>query len=262
MKFFSIQFIAQQITTLLLITITICSFSSRKAQAHGEENPVTLKPEIQKAQAGKVMYQFQLVENKSKKNLTPKDLIETHEKILHVFVYDPSLKEFLHLHPEYKDGQWTTELQLPVTGNYWVWTQGETKEKEFTVSTRLEIQNGQPPWPIPPNLKEERTGTDGESQASIEDKKIFANKPTMLNIKFNRTTNTTPEITSYLGAFAHIVITPESGTSLLHVHPMNNDNPTKGMIHTTFPKKGMYRVWIQFKDASHLKTIALAVKVL
>ena len=71
---------------------------------------------------------------------------------------------------------------------------------------------------------------------------------------------TTPQIEPYLGAFAHIIATPSDGDALIHVHPIGT-GPSQGMLHTTFPAAGEYRLWIQFIDDGNLKTIPLSVKV-
>ncbi len=84
----------------------------------------------------------------------------------------------------------------------------------------------------------------------------------MLDLKFTRTDGTSAVITPYLGALAHVVATPTDGDSLIHVHPMDGNQPNEGMLHVTFPTAGMHRLWIQFIDGGNLKTIPLVVKVL
>lgn len=224
---------------------------------------VALKPETAQAQSGKVTYQFQLVDTQTNKALSDQDLQISHEKQLHLLVYDPSLKEFQHVHPEYNGMLWTVELKFSVNGQYWVWAQGElsSDSQDFSASAHLEITGGLPAWPLPPSLSDMRLGAVGNSQAEIEASKIEAGKMIMLRMKFARTDGTQPQIEPYLGAFAHIVAVPEDGDSLLHVHPMNGTNSTEGMIHMTFPQPGAYRLWIQYIDGGDLKTIPLAIKV-
>lgn len=250
----SIRFLFFFITLLLTYTTTL--------HAHREDNRVSLKSAITKSAAGKIIYQFQLVDNKLKKTITEETLNEVHEKKLHLIAYDPSLNEFHHAHPEYKNKTWEVMLDIPVNGNYWIWVQGEISEdvEEFSATTRLMISNGTKAWP-PPALKDLREGVSGISKAVIDSKKLNAGKMVMLNLKFSRTDGKVAQITPYLGAFAHIVAVPENGNSLLHVHPMDSAKPDMGMIHVTFPKKGFYRLWVQFIDNEELKVIPLAVRV-
>ena len=46
-----------------------------------------------------------------------------------------------------------------------------------------------------------------------------------------------------------------------HVHPMTSPEPNEGILHTTFPAAGDYRLWIQFKDGGELKVVPLSVTV-
>ena len=69
-----------------------------------------------------------------------------------------------------------------------------------------------------------------------------------------------PEITPYLGALAHVVITDLTGTRLLHVHPMEMGGEL--MLHVEFPEAGDYRAFAQFIDGGQLRTVELSVRVL
>jgi hypothetical protein len=83
----------------------------------------------------------------------------------------------------------------------------------------------------------------------------------MLTLVFTKSDGSPAAVTPYLGAFAHVIATPEDGGSLLHVHPMDGKTPNEGMLHATFPKAGSYRLWVQFNDDGVLKTIPLSVLV-
>lgn len=246
-----------------LLAAILITFVSQLASAHGDESRVALEPEIQKASAGKVIYQFQLVDTKNNKLITDQDLNISHEKKLHFMAYDPSLKEFQHVHPEFDGKLWNVELNFSVDGNYWVWAQGELSidKEEFTSSNRLDISGGAPAWPMPPDLSDVRTGVSGISKVEISNNKIVAGKMTMLMVKLTRTDGTDAQIQPYLGAFAHVVAVPEDGDALMHVHPMDGAKPNEGMIHATFATAGEYRLWIQFDDGGDLKTIPLSIKV-
>lgn len=83
----------------------------------------------------------------------------------------------------------------------------------------------------------------------------------MLTLTFTKADGSPSNATPYLGAFAHVIATPQDGSSLIHVHPMDGSVPNEGMLHVEFPKEGFYRLWIQFNDEGILKTVALSVKV-
>ena len=238
-------------------------FVGLNALAHDVESRVSLEPENTTAIAGKTIYQFQLVDTKLNKLITDADLTISHEKKLHFLAYDPSLNEFQHVHPEFDGKMWSVELNFSVSGNYWVWVQGElaVDSEEFSASNRLMVSGGANAWPTPPVLPDNRTGVLGNSKVELSKSKIVAGKMVMIMVKFTRTDGTQPNIEPYLGAFAHVVAVPEDGDSLMHVHPMAGSNPNEGMIHATFPEAGNYRLWIQFIDGGNLKVIPLSVQV-
>lgn len=83
----------------------------------------------------------------------------------------------------------------------------------------------------------------------------------MLKFKVSRSDGLTPIMAPYLGALAHVIATPTAGDELIHVHPMEGEQPNTGMIHATFPAGGEYRLWVQFIEHDDLKTIPLSVIV-
>lgn len=251
-----------------LLAVVLClgvNIFSLHAFSHEEDRRVEIEPSISKSEAGKIAYAFQLIDTKTKKLLTDESLYEIHEKKLHMLVYDAALKEFHHVHPDYKNNQWEVELSIPVDGKYWVWAQGgidaEADSEEFSAVTELKITNGTAAWKTPPVLTDIREGVSGNSKVTMDNKTLSAGKTALLNLKFTRTDGTQPQISQYLGAFAHIVTVPDDGDDLLHVHPMNSAKPDMGMMHITFPRKGAYRIWVQFIDGNDLKVIPLSVLV-
>ncbi|MBY0384715.1 hypothetical protein K2X05_06110 [bacterium] len=208
----------------------------------------------------KINYTFGLLDDKTKAIVSDKDLVETHTKILHLVVYDASLNQFNHVHPTY-NGNWSVELNLPVNGSYKVWAQGKTSNgKEFSVNIPLVVENGAPEIAVAP-LGDVRVGTDGTTQVELASTKLKAGKMAMIDFMVSRTDGTTPSLSPYLGAFAHVIATQLNGNDLIHVHPMEGDQPNMGVLHSTFPLAGEYRLWVQFIDDGVLKTIPLSVVV-
>lgn len=209
----------------------------------------------------KLSYSFNLVDDKTTNSISDKDLIETHTKILHLVVYDASLNEFNHVHPEFNGASWDVELNLPVSGSYIVWAQGKTLNgKEFSVSRSLFVENGEPEIAVA-SLGDVRVGTDGTTQVELANTKLKAGKMAMIDFMVTRTDGSVPSLSPYLGAFAHVIATQLNGNDLIHVHPMEGNDANMGMLHATFPLAGEYRLWIQFVDNGVLKTIPLSVVV-
>lgn len=250
----------QFLKSLIFSVAMIPSF----ALAHGGESRVEIELETpSQISAGNVTVEFHLFDNKENKVVTESDLNLSHEKKLHFITYDPGLKEFQHVHPEFDGNVWRADLSYPVDGKYFIWAQGElaVDGEEFSALERIEVTNGNNAWPAPPKLSDVRMGADGISIATLSNQQLKAGQMAMLDLTFSHADGTTPSVTPYLGAFAHVIATPEDGDSLIHVHPMNGATPYQGILHVMFPDKGYYRLWVQYIDASQIKTIPLSVQV-
>jgi hypothetical protein len=211
--------------------------------------------------AGIVQLQFQLLDRETNNLLPDQALDVLHEKKLHLLIYDEALQEFQHVHPEFTDGHWTVEANFQKNGKYWLWSQGQILEdEEFTAGRQINIIDGQPAWPAPPVLSDQRIGDAGISTVELGHLRLTAGHPIFVNVRMKRNDGTAPELTPYLGAFAHIVAVPQAGDSLIHVHPMPSSE-NQGIMHVTFPLPGFYRVWVQFIDGGELKIIPLSVQV-
>lgn len=246
---------------LLLISLLLVS---SLLFAHEETQKVALEPELFSNQAGHISYSFQLIDLEKKTLIKDSNLSIGNEKLLHFIVYDSSLTDFQHLHPIYNGKSWIIEFDLSRNGDYWIWGQGVLlrNKTEFSASNKLLIVDGLEAYPTPTELELTRTGNDSTSTITLDNTEISAKKMVMLNLKFSRTDGTTPVITNYLGAMAHVIAVTDDGDSLVHVHVMSSSNPTEGMIHATFENSGNYRLWIQFLDNNILRTIPLAIEVL
>ena len=247
----------------LLITLIMLTTSTLFALADASTSQrISLEPlGSNHMQAGNINYTFQLVDNTSKKTLSDTDLIESHTKKLHFITYDVALKEFRHVHPTFNDGNWSVALDLPVDGNYFFWAQGMLVDKqEFSVLTQGMVMGGKPQNPIQP-IGDVRTGIDRNTKIVLEKTKIKSGKMAMLGFTISRTDGKAPVLSPYLGAFAHVIATPTDGNELTHVHPAAGNKPNTGMLHSTFPTEGSYRLWVQLIDGGELKTIPLSVIV-
>lgn len=244
--------------------LALVLFASLNVYAHGgEDEPrIVLEPESATTiTSTSVNYRFQLFDTLNKKPVTQNDLTISHEKYLHFIVYDPGLVEFQHVHPTFDGQYWNVTLNFQVNGNYWAWAQGAlTDGNEFSSSARADVNVNKQASPDP-SLSDVRSGVDGVSQVTVSATKLYAGKFAMLDIDFSRTDGTAPIITPYLGALAHVVAVTEDGDSLIHVHAMDGDTSTSGMLHVSFPTQGFYRLWVEFMDGGTVKKVALAVQV-
>lgn len=247
---------------LLIVTCLLLVKGLSIAHAHGGPSRVEIEAEVQGAlNSGTVLFNFDLFDDETHKAVGEQDLVETHTKKLHVIVYDASLNVFNHVHPIFNGTNWTAELELPVNGKYYLWAQGALKNgPEFSTYIRTQVQGGIAEIPAKP-LGDKRFETVNGTTLTLANTKVVAGKMVMINFEITRADGQAPEITPYLGAFAHVIAVSPDGASLIHVHPMKGRAANTGMLHATFPKPGDYRVWVQFIDKGELKTIPLSVSV-
>ena len=241
----------------------LVSITGQFALAHpGEEARVIIESESQVSyQAGSFEYAFQLIDTTVNKIVTVDDLLENQTKKLHMIVYDPSLKEFTHVHPAFDGKIWKVNLNLPVNGNYFVWAQGELSDKiEFSALTRAQVINGKSEnTPIP--LADVRKVTVGKTTIELAKTKLKVGKMAMLDFKISREDGQKPVMAPYLGALAHVIATPADGDQLIHVHAQATNQPNSGMLHVTFPVEGQFRLWVQFIEHEELVVMPLSVIV-
>jgi hypothetical protein len=247
----------------ILMALGAIALWSQTSMGHGsEEGRIALEPDLTSMTAGNSQYKFQLINTETNQLIGDQDLNVANEKKLHLIIYDPSLNEFQHVHPEFDGKMWSVDTQFAVNGKYWVWAQGELSAdgEEFSAPTNLDITGSTTTWPTPPVLGDQRTGSSGITAIELGKNKVTAGKMAMLDLKMTRTDGSAPQLAPYLGAFAHIIATPADGDSLIHVHA-SATGTNQGMVHTTFPVAGEYRLWVQFVDGGNLKTIPLSLKV-
>lgn len=246
-----------------IILAVAVALSGQFVLAHpGEEARVVIESESQSSfQAGSFEYAFQLIDTTMKKVVTEKDLLENQTKKMHMIVYDPSLKEFTHVHPIFDGKIWKVTLNLPVNGNYFVWSQGQLLDKtEFSASTRVQVVNGKAEN-TPASLGDVRKVTVGQTTIELGNAKLKVGKMAMLDFKVTRVDGQTPVMAPYLGALAHVIATPTDGDELIHVHAQATSKPNSGMLHVTFPVEGEFRLWVQFIEHDELLVMPLSVVV-
>jgi len=246
-----------------LLGLVLCSGA---AFAHGDgESRVAIEAELQgRVNAGSLSYVFEMVDTKLSKVVAEADLDVVHEKKLHMFVFDAALKEFHHIHPEFKGNKWIVPMELSVNGKYWVWAQGQltADSEEFTTSANFELIGGTNANPLPTQLGDVRTNKDGESIVTMSNTKIRAGRMAMPLLNFSRSDGQKPLVTPWLGAPAHVAAVTMDGDTLIHVHPMDHGVPNQLMLHLAFPTAGDYRLWVQYMDHDVLRTVPLSVTVL
>jgi hypothetical protein len=182
-----------------------------------------------------------------------------HEKRLHLIVVRRDAQGFQHLHPTMApDGTWSAPLRLPAAGSYRVFADFVTNGNAHTLGADLSIDGAATYAPLPAPARHAPAGDaytvrlDGAAPA--------AGRPGALRftvLRDGRPVRTQP----YLGAGGHLVALREGDLAYLHTHPDGSTAKAAVPFETTFPTRGRYRLFFQFRHAGAVHTAAFTTEV-
>ncbi|SHE50673.1 hypothetical protein SAMN05444392_101764 [Seinonella peptonophila] len=234
-------------------------------QKHGQEEKITVDTQwssmIQKAdQAGEIRI---VIKDKQGKPI-PEFKIN-HEKKLHLIAVSEDLSYFDHLHPEWKgNGEFIVKTQFPIGGKYRLYADFIPQGGSQVIAKHdLDIQGETKNEP----LEVEKTWTkavDGKEITLQGGSNLKANRETQLtfSLKDERTKQPITNLQQYLGAVGHVVIISDDQEQYLHVHPLEEKaQGPDAKFATTFPSKGVYKIWGQFQHQGKVITVSYVVNV-
>lgn len=177
-----------------------------------------------------------------------------HEKLLHLIVVNDHLDEYYHLHPE-KVGEGKFEISHELKeGAYKAFIDIKPEKLtyhvnpvEFTVGEQQDAHGHY-------SLKADQTLTktvDGKT-AEMLVSSFEVGKPVSLDFKLSGT------LEPYLGAAGHVVILDKEANQYLHVHPLNENEPT---FETQFDQPGTYKIWAEFKQDGKVRVFPYVIEV-
>ncbi|MTJ49636.1 hypothetical protein [Dolichospermum sp. UHCC 0259] len=190
------------------------------------------------------------------------------EKIMHLIVVSDDLRNFDHIHPEYKEnGRFEVTANFPESGNYTLFSDYKPAGSKENVS----LMNITIPGtvPLPKNLEKfskTKTISDTNVNLNISEKNIKAGQSVTLSFDLKDQKNQPiKDLQSYLGEKGHLVIikssSPLTTSDYIHAHAMKDPANGKVEFHTKFPKSGTYKMWMQFNRNGQIKTADFWVNV-
>jgi uncharacterized lipoprotein YehR (DUF1307 family) len=187
-----------------------------------------------------------------------------HEKLMHLIVVSKDLSHFDHIHPDYKgDGKFTVTSNFPTGGEYKLYADYMPKGSSKVVKTEEVHVGGTQETTLP--LKEEKLTkvVDGkEVTLSFDHLRAGMELNVTFNIKDTKTKKQISDLQPYLGAVGHVVIISGDTNTYLHVHPMDEQaTGPDAKFMTTFPKRGVYKIWGQFQQNGKVFTVPFTVNV-
>lgn len=218
---------------------------------------------LETPQSGKKSTLSIIVMNKEGKPV--KDFELEHEKLMHLIVISKDLSFFEHIHPEYKgDGKFEISPNFPSGGEYKLYAdfvpKGETKIVKSSV-VKVEGQIAQPTNLV---VDQKLTKVVDGKEITLTFDHLMTNMelPMTFTIKDAKTKIPITNLQPYLGAIGHVVAISGDTKTYLHVHPMEeNTTGPEAKFMTTFPKKGLYKIWGQFQYDGKVFIVPFTVNV-
>jgi len=183
-----------------------------------------------------------------------RDFDVKHTKRMHLIVVRRDLTGFQHLHPTLRaDGTWTKPLTLPRAGTYRVFADFSVDDRPATLADDLQIDGDVRSRELPPPATS--AAADG-FRVRLVDGAVRAGRESRL--AFDVTRGGRPvSLQDYLGAKGHLVALREGDLAFLHVHP----DESSLRFEATFPNPGSYRLFLQFRVAGRVHTVAFTLEV-
>jgi hypothetical protein len=199
---------------------------------------------------------------------TVRDFDVAHTKRMHLIVARRDLTGFQHLHPRQgADGAWTASLRLADAGSYRVFADFAHRSETTTLAGDLRVDGDADLRALPAPAA--TAVSDGGYDVRLDAARVRSGREATLRFtvsKDGRAVHPQP----YLGAGGHLVALREGDLAFLHVHPAGHGHGQKAPpgehddsvgFAATFPTEGRYRLFLQFKDAGRVHTVAFTQEV-
>ncbi|PGL71787.1 hypothetical protein [Bacillus sp. AFS055030] len=188
-----------------------------------------------------------------------------HEKLMHLIVVSKDLSFFDHLHPQYKGkGLFTVTPNFPNGGEYKLFADFIPKGSDKNLKSELVKVSGHQAKPISLIPDKILTKVIDGKEVTLKFNKLTTNDEVKMTftIKDAKTKKDINDLQPYLGAIGHVVAISGDTNTYLHVHPMNekSSGPDAEFM-TSFPKKGLYKIWGQFKQNGEVFIVPFVVDV-
>lgn len=185
------------------------------------------------------------------KELTPDFLQTVHEAKLHLMVVSANLREFSHVVPEYKNGTWNANVNLPNPGTYYAYIEiCPVKGGHSILRSELTVRSPSKDNPDYPGLTQNNLAISGDVTAVMNVTDAGLENVSTLMFSLTRGGKNVDNVVPYLGAFGQVVIIRHNDLlSLVDVHPLPVSDESKGIFEfgARFLKAGRYTAFSEFK---------------
>jgi hypothetical protein len=188
-------------------------------------------------------------------------------KRMHFYAIRSDLTGFQHIHPTMAaDGTWTADLDTLAPGTWRMFASftpdsGAGKDTAFVLSRTVSVPGTASKTPLPAAGKTaEADGytvtVKGEPMAGMEHP---------MTVTVTKDGKPVTDLQPYLDTYAHLTAFHEGDEAFAHLHPTTTVDGDHGgpdlSFHAELPKKGNWRLFLQFRTAGTLHTAALTLNV-
>jgi hypothetical protein len=189
----------------------------------------------------------------------------THEKLLHLIIVSQDLSYFNHIHPEYKcEGVFEAVNDFPAGGKYRVIADFKPAGGDaMTKLAWLDVE-GEPADPVPIVLTDPLVAAADGKRVTLKISSLAPDEESVFTFHVEDEASGRPiaDLEPYLGAIGHVVILSEDGEQYVHVHAEKDQGSgPDARFEATFPKRGVYKIWAQFRHQGQVFTTSYAVQV-
>ncbi|MCW2986146.1 MAG: hypothetical protein JWR63_3716, partial [Conexibacter sp.] len=202
-------------------------------------------------------YTFRIVDPHG---VTVRAFAREHGKRLHLIAVRRDLTGYQHLHPTQRaDGSWTVPLRFSAPGAYRVFAdftpEGGAKT---TLGTDVTVDGDAAYAALP--VPARHASVDGYDVAISGTPR--AGEMAKLTFTVTRGGRAVTDLQPYLQARGHLVALRAGDLAYLHVHPEDEATPGDRITFMTeLPTAGRYRLFLQFKHAGAIHTVAFTQEV-
>lgn len=201
---------------------------------------------------------IKLTSLKDNKAILLSDLKEVHTKKIHILIFDQTLNDYQHVHPEptKEGGVYQFDWKPRTEGFYRLWVNVvpvKTEEEEYIKSDLAFIKGSKKE--VNQKLSQKEKVGDNWYSLSFDTIDLKKDQPALGTVKIlDAQGHDFKKLEPVMGAFAHIVAINEDFETIAHVHPMGEEPSSEKerggpelMFHLEPKKSGYYKIWLQVR---------------
>ncbi len=193
------------------------------------------------------------------KPVGPRDLVESHTRLLHLLIVDPSLEDYQHVHPSPagrggRAGEWVFEFTPRNEGVYRIFGDfiPAATGRGLYASADLDVAGagGQGGGDGPAAAMRAGAGPVGRGGCNFaltpRRGPVRAGEEAELVFSVTRADGGAVTLHPVMGAPAHLVVFDEARSGFAHLHPADAAAGERGLVfRITIPQRGRHVVWAQ-----------------